>query len=317
MKLGEIYKFIVKEGMKKDPRGMEGAKATLKEATSAYRKSRGYQKSAFDKEKFSNPYSDTRILYGALNTEVRKVLVGIDIETPEILMADRLNREGEGIDLIMAHHPEGVALAGLSDVMELQKDILVKMGLDAGIAKDLLDERIKEVGRGIQTGNHYRAVDAARLLDIPFMCAHTASDNQVASFLQSMLNKEKPVTAGSVIKLLNRIPEYKEANKRKAGPMLIAGKEKDKAGKILVDMTGGTGGPSNIFARLSQAGIGTVIGMHMSEKSFAKAKVEHINVIIAGHIASDNLGMNLLLDRLQKKAKLKILTCSGFTRVRR
>lgn len=317
MRLGEIYKFVVKEGVKNDPRGTEAVKAVLREEKKRYNKLRGYQRSCFDKEGLNNPYSDTRILYGDPDIDVKKVLVGIDIETPEILMADRLNREGEGIDLIIAHHPEGTALAGLYEVMEMQKDILVKSGLDPGIAKGLLTERIKEVERGIQPSNHFRAVDAARLLDIPFMCMHTVSDNCVYALLQNMLNREKPKTADQVIRVLNRVPEYKKANARKAGPKLIAGKGSNKAGKILVDMTGGTGGPSNIFARLSQAGIGTIVGMHMSEKNFAKVKEEHMNVIIAGHIASDSIGINLLLDRLERKAGIEIVGCSGFTRVRR
>ena len=45
-----------------------------------------------------------------------------------------------------------------------------------------------------------------------------------------------------------------------------------------------------------------------------KAQEEHMNVIIAGHIASDNLGLNLVLDTLEKKDKFKILPCSGFRR---
>ena len=42
-----------------------------------------------------------------------------------------------------------------------------------------------------------------------------------------------------------------------------------------------------------------------------------MNVVIAGHIASDNLGLNLVLDRLEKNDKFKILPCSGFRRFSR
>ena len=44
---------------------------------------------------------------------------------------------------------------------------------------------------------------------------------------------------------------------------------------------------------------------------------ELIDVVVAGHIASDNLGINLLLDKLNKKTKLRIYECSGFRRVKR
>ena len=82
-------------------------------------------------------------------------------------------------------------------------------------------------------------------------------------------------------------------------------------------MTGGTEGPKELFGRLSQAGVKTLVCMHLSEEHFSRAKPEHINVVIAGHIASDNLGMNLLLDKIETHEKLDLLCCSGFKRIKR
>jgi putative NIF3 family GTP cyclohydrolase 1 type 2 len=317
MKLGDLYQFVVREGMKQDPRGYASARRALEQAKKEYRGLKKTQKKYFDTERFRNPYSDTRILYGDASRQVKKVLVGIDIEGAELLMAEHLNQRGEGIDLVISHHPRGGALAGLHEVMKMQEELLVKAGLSPDVAQDLMGRRIGEVERGLHASNHARAVDAARLLNIPFMCIHTAADNHVASYLQRLFEREKPTTVGHAIKLLNRLPEYKYASLEKAGPKMIAGKENNAAGKILVDMTGGTEGSENIFARLSQAGIGTLVGMHFSPKHFLRVKDEHLNVIVAGHISSDNLGLNLLLDKLEKRARLTTLTCSGFKRVRR
>ena len=57
--------------------------------------------------------------------------------------------------------------------------------------------------------------------------------------------------------------------------------------------------------------------MHFSEQHFKSAQKEHINIVIAGHISSDNLGLNLLLDELSKKGDLNIIPCSGFVRIKR
>ncbi|HED24524.1 MAG TPA: NGG1p interacting factor NIF3, partial [Firmicutes bacterium] len=57
-------------------------------------------------------------------------------------------------------------------------------------------------------------------------------------------------------------------------------------------------------------------GMHMTEKHRKQAEKNHINVVIAGHIASDSVGMNLLLDGLEEKG-IEILPCSGLIRKRR
>jgi hypothetical protein len=82
-------------------------------------------------------------------------------------------------------------------------------------------------------------------------------------------------------------------------------------------MTGGTEGSKDVFARLSQLGLQTLLGMHYSQAHFDKIKTEYIHVVNAGHIASDNLGMNLILDRLEKKGTFDIVACSGFRRIKR
>ncbi|MFH1837289.1 MAG: NGG1p interacting factor NIF3, partial [Candidatus Omnitrophota bacterium] len=114
-----------------------------------------------------------------------------------------------------------------------------------------------------------------------------------------------------------KIPEYRRAIKESAGPFILVGKEKDNAGKIFVDMTGGTSGPDKMFSRLSQSGVKTIVGMHCKESSFKIAGSEFINYVIAGHISSDTLGMNILFDAIEKKGKLNFIECSGFKRIRR
>jgi hypothetical protein len=56
--------------------------------------------------------------------------------------------------------------------------------------------------------------------------------------------------------------------------------------------------------------------MHIPEKHLEEANKHHINVVIAGHIASDTLGMNLLLDAAEKagQKKFSVIECSGFRR---
>lgn len=317
MKLREMYHFVVERGVEADPRGKKLIDADLAREKKLYENFSKEEKAEFDKEKLINPYSDTRILYGSGDHEVRTIMVGIDIDVGEVVMIDRLNQKGQKIDLVISHHPEGMALAGFYEVMRMQADILNKVGVPINVAEDLLAERIKEVERRIMPVNHTRVVDAARLLDIPFMCAHTPSDNQVAAFLQKLMDREKPDTVDEVVKLLKKIPEYKKATEGKAGPKIIKGHKERRAGKVFVEMTGGTEGSKDIFEKLSQAGIGTLVSMHLSEEHFKKAKEEHINIVIAGHIASDTLGMNLLLDKLEKRDTFKIIPCSGFRRVQR
>jgi putative NIF3 family GTP cyclohydrolase 1 type 2 len=179
----------------------------------------------------------------------------------------------------------------------------------------LLSARIKEVERKVLPVNHRRAVDAARLVDMAFMGVHTPADNCVATYLQKLMDRRKPQTVGDVIKILREIPEYKEAAKENAGPKLLRGSPERRAGKIFVEMTGGTEGPKDVFSRLATAGVGTIVCMHLSEDHLKKVEDEHISVIVAGHISSDNLGLNLLFDELLRKERIEIIACSGFKRI--
>ena len=180
-----------------------------------------------------------------------------------------------------------------------------------------MTKRIEEVSRRLHGANHTRTVDAAKLLDIPLMCCHTPADNHVAQYLQRLVDTKKPKTLQDIVDLLLKEPEFQDAAFNKAGPQILIGKAKDKAGKVLVDMTGGTEGSKEIFARLSQIGIKTQLSMHLSEAHYERIKSEHMHVVISGHMASDNLGMNLLLDKLERKGRLEIIECSGFRRVKR
>ena len=81
-------------------------------------------------------------------------------------------------------------------------------------------------------------------------------------------------------------------------------------------MTGGTEGPLESLGRLAAAGVGTLVGMHMREEHRKKAESEHMNVVIAGHLSSDSLGMNLILDEYEKRG-VAVVACSGLTRLSR
>lgn len=316
MKLKEIYELAVEMGMKADPRGEKAVKKDLEKAKKKWDKTEEKEKEFFDGASLNNPYSDTRILFGNEDSEIKKIAAGIDVEIGEILLTDRLISKGEKIDLVLAHHPEGFALAGLHDVMHIQEGILVDLGVPINVAEGLLASRISEVKRSLMPLNHSRTIDAAKALDIPLMCVHTPADNLVTSYLNKYLADRGPDTLDDLVNVLREIPEYRNAAKLKAGPTITLGNGKRSVGKIFVDMTGGTGGSEDSFEKLAIAGVGTIVGMHMGEKHRKNAEKYHINVVIAGHMASDSLGVNLFLDKLEEKG-VEIIPVAGLDRVSR
>lgn len=313
MKLGDMYNLAVQLGMNADPRGRSGAEMVLSKTNERYMKLDEKEREYLDRESLENPYSDTRILFGDPEKEVRKIIVGIDIEGDELIVARGLSN----IDAAIAHHPRGSALARLCDVMQMQADVLNQYGVPINIAEGLLHTRVSEVTRGLSRGNHFQPVEIARLVGMPYLCAHTATDNLVYQFLKNAFESHRTETVADVLDLLLTIPEYRQAKLCGMGPTIFSGKKENRTGKIaLTEITGGTEGAHDIYDAIAHAGIGTVISMHQSEKHKEFAEKAHINVVIAGHMSSDSIGMNLFLDELEKRG-IAIVPCGGLIRVSR
>lgn len=315
--LKEIFDIAVQAGIDADPRGRAGVEKYLARRKKEYDGLSKEKQAEFDLEDLAHPYADSRVLYGDPSMQVDKIMAGIDIESAEAVLAHALNQNGAGIDLLMTHHPVGSPYAALHEVMDMQADNMVRYGVPVNVAEGLVRDRISEVARKISPRNHNQAVDAARLLGLGFMCTHTITDNLVFGFLEKLFTEKSAETVGDVLSVLKEIPEYKEAMRGKAGPMLFSGSEKNSAGKIApLEITGGTDGSHIVYEKLSQAGVGTIISMHASEEHRKEAQKHHINLVVAGHMSSDSIGMNLLLDKYEAKG-VEIVPCSGLIRVSR
>jgi putative NIF3 family GTP cyclohydrolase 1 type 2 len=218
---------------------------------------------------------------------------------------------------MLAHHPEGRALARLEEVMALQADVWRTFGVSIAYGDAIMSDRMAEVTRLLRPRNNEQTVAAARLLDIPYMCCHTPADNNVNAFVQARCEElGADSRVDELLDMLKGIPEYRQAVLEGTGPMIFEGNGKRRTGKIMVDMTGGTSGPIDSISKLAAAGVGTIVGMHMGEDHRKRAKEEKINVVIAGHVSSDSLGMNLIIDQYEREG-VEVIACSGFTRVSR
>lgn len=304
---------MIKLGMEADFRQSSGVAKLLDSKKKKFDDLGEKEKAEFDMEALKNPYLDSGIQNISDDKEIKKILVGIDVGPEEILIAKELG----DIDLVLAHHPIGKGLAQLADVMHLQADVCNYYGVPINVAEGLMRERISEVARGVNSSNHQRTADAAKLLNINLMNSHTPCDNLAAKFLKDLIEEKNPETVGEVISILKEIPEYKEAMKIGVGPKIFAGSAENRCGRVAMsEITGGTEGSPKLYEKLAQAGVGTVVGMHISEEHKKEAESAHVNIVIAGHISSDSLGVNLFVDELEKQG-IEIVPCSGFTRFSR
>jgi hypothetical protein len=317
MKLRQIYDVCVATGRNADPRGTTEVDRALSATAKAFDRLEDVDRPFFDSERLSNPYSDTRICAGDPDAEIRGLIVGIDMEVGEVLLADRLREKGEPIDLVFAHHPEGPGYANLHEVMYMQADMWAAQGVSIGAGDAMIATRAEEIRRRISPVNHYRAIDAARLLGLASLSCHTPADNSVQTFVQRFLDEKQPETLDDLVHVLRTIPEYEDGARKGYGPAIVSGSGSARPGRIVVEMTGGTEGPKDALDRLSAAGVGTLVGMHYSEDHKKRAEELHLNLVVAGHISSDVLGMNLILDAIEAQGDIAVYCTSGMVRFKR
>jgi len=316
MRLMELYRLAVREGMAADPRRGAELERLLERAKRAYESAEGAERERMDPDTLWNPYADSRIVYGDPQTEVGSVLWGIDINTSELLLADRLREKGRGIDAVIGHHPRGRAGASLHQMVLLQENMMAEWGVPITAAECLVGPRAREVMCSTHAANHTQVGDAAALLDLPFMCLHQPADLLAQRFIKEHLEAAAPERVGDIVDALLTLPEYRHMAKECNPPEVFTGDRGKRAGAIAVKFAGGTAAPKEMYEQLSRAGVGTVVCMHVPESHLEEARKNHINLVIASHMASDSLGTNLLADKFEEQG-ITIIPCSGFIRVRR
>ena len=319
MKIYDAYRLAIETGMSKDPRPEAEVKKVLSDANEAYEKLEDDRKDLFDTERLWNPYTDSR--FSALAEEskdidVTKVMWGIDIGTGEVLLADRLREKGRDISALVAHHPIGTARSRFPEVMSIQADMFHNAGMPINVAEGILKPRVDEVLRNVLGSNYNQAVDAAKLLGIPLFNVHSPADNMVQDYLEVLFSEKVPYRMSDIVDTLLTEPEFRSAARCNDGPRIMVGSKDDRCGRVVFKMTGGTSGPKEMYQKLADAGVGTVVGMHFPESHYEEARKANVNLVISGHMASDSLGINLISDVWEREG-IEVIPCSGLIRCSR
>src|SRR5689334_12844294 len=111
MKLRDLYETSVRLGMALDMRGEAALRRQMARRREEYEAAPAWQRPFYDQERFVNPFGDVRIANGPDDVELDTILLGIDIHTAELVLADRLRSKGQRIDAVIAHHTHGIGVA--------------------------------------------------------------------------------------------------------------------------------------------------------------------------------------------------------------
>ena len=237
---------------------------------------------------------------------IKKVLMGVDMDTPELLLARQL-----GYDCVVSHHPTNTN-PNMLDVMDVHVLKLEKLGVPRNKAQKALAPRKDELSYNKHVSNSRRSESAAKLLNMPFVSLHTPADiigeEMVQKFLDDKFANKPDTKVGDIAEALEEICEYKNAARK---PVIRVGSKDSYAGKIYVLMSGYTGPGAAILKAYIEAGVGTLVMMHIPEKDAKELKDQNIgNVLIAGHMSSDSLGMNKIAAEWRKQG-VEVTMMSG------
>ncbi len=244
--------------------------------------------------------------------EVRRVLVGIDVDVGELLLAHTL-----GLDGVIAHHPVGSsARLGITAVIERHASQMVAEGIPQALANQLMLARQQPIARALHSANYDRVVDAARRLPMPLMNIHLAADILARRFLIDFVRattQNAGTTVGELVAALATIPEMAASLVK---PEIWLGAASNRVGRWIVQMAAGTNGGAGIYRTYYEHGINTILAMHLDDRDLRE--LEHLqrpntNLIITGHIPSDSIGVNRVIDALAQRG-IEVIPGSGVIR---
>ena len=251
------------------------------------------------------PYDTDVIVKG---DNIKKVLIGIDMETPELLLAKEL-----GYDCVVSHHPKADScVVDFSKVMDVQIDRMIKDGVPINKAQKALQKQKLSVEMANHASNYDKVSSAARLMNMPYLNIHIPADFITEEIVQTKLDtvfQSKPKTQlKDIIEELNSWEYYKG---KIAKPVIRVGSNNDYAGKISVLMAGGTNGGVDVYKSYFEAGVGTIIAMHVPQDVKKAVQEQNIgNIIIAPHMPSDSIGL-LEIVKAWRKEGFEVTCMSG------
>lgn len=237
--------------------------------------------------------------------EIKKVLFGIDIDGAALNMAKNM-----GYDAVIAHHP-AASITKAYNVYSDHVKFMVKAGVSEEIARKAVADKLEMLKIGAQAVNYDNVVSVAKLLEMPFMNIHQPLDELGRKIIQDNVDEtllNPNATLEDVVKGLYNIEEFQRA---RTNIDVLIGNLDSPAGRVVVAHGTYTNGGYEVANAYFEAGVDTVIYIHIAYGDYVRLKKEGKgNIIVTGHIASDAVGINPFVKGLEKKG-VQVTTISG------
>jgi len=240
--------------------------------------------------------------------DVGTALVGVDLESPEVQLAHR-----EGYDLALAHHPTGgEARLGFGEVLDRQVGFMTDHGVDRERAEEAVADLRRNTAHSAHASNYRHDPSVAELLGQPYMNVHLAPDEVGRrAFVEVVESLDDGATVGEFKSALaEELPALRDA---RTDVETRVGSDDSALGEVAVHHAAGTNGGASVASAYFDAGVDTVVYIHVGGSDTAELREAYggaKNLVVTGHLASDAVGLNALVDELEARG-VDCTTISG------
>lgn len=237
---------------------------------------------------------------------IRRVLFGIDITPAELMLAGQMR-----FDAVIAHHPMGAQVEAWKVYLR-HVDQLVAAGVPEQEAREAVSQRIESLALAAHSANYDHLPSVARLMGMPYMNIHLPADEvgrrRMQEEVDQLLATNPQARVAEVVEALYQLGEFRRAATR---IQVRVGSSDAPAGRTVVSHGAYSNGGYGVAAAYFRHGVGTVACIHIGGEDVARLRKEtRGNLIAAGHVAGDSVGINVLIAELERRG-LEVTRIAG------
>jgi len=252
---------------------------------------------------------------------IKRFIFAMDVNVGLLHLAKQM-----GFDAVVGHHPCGVLLHR-GEVYRRHIDLLAMFHIPREKSMAVLSDSIDTIVRRMEN-NRFRMlhhecpnqtvleVDAARILDLPFMNIHNPFDEAGRRILQAKIDEAASRSPHwklkDVVGLIESLPEAHYAkNVYGITPRLFIGDPETEASKV-VFVHGALSAPHPAIVKFYwENGFKTVVVLHGEFENLEKLKKEKQgNLILTGHFLGDSIGMTPFICAI-RQMELEVVCMGG------
>ena len=252
---------------------------------------------------------------------IKRIILTMDVNVGVLHMAKQM-----GFDAVVGHHPCGV-LPKRGEVYRRHIDLLEKHGIPREKAMGALGESIESTVRRTEN-QRFRMmffespnqtvleVDAAKILDLPFMNVHNPLDETGRRILQAKIDEvashNPSLKVQDVLTLIEELPEARYAKAQYGiSPGIFLGEPDSMASRVVFVHGAMTAPSAEIINFYWENGLKTIVVLHATFETLETLRKEDRgNLICTGHFVGDSIGITPFINKLRERG-LEVVCMGG------